>query len=99
MESFSETHLSSILLDRFDYKSDEVQNTVKELMNLSCEGKEILKDYFETGVLPPNEKNGLSLQKMREQTSMETTDIALIIIYDGIQRKLFSNETKNPTLS
>lgn len=99
MESFSETHLSSILLDRFDYKSDEVQNTVKELMNLSCEGKEILKDYLETGVLPPNEKNGLSLQKMREQTSMETTNIALIIIYDGIQRKLFSNETKKPTLS
>lgn len=88
MENLSETYLSNILFDRFDYKSDDVFNTVKELMKLSDEGKEILNDYLETGLLPPNEKNGLSLQKMRKQASSKTTDIALIIIYDGIQRKV-----------
>lgn len=88
MENLSETYLSDILLDRFDYKSDEVFNTVKELMELSDEGKRILNCYLETGVLPSNERNGLSLQKMRKQASSETTDIALIIIYDGIQRKV-----------
>lgn len=88
MANLSETYLSNILLDRFDYKSDEVFNTVRELMKLSDEGKEILNNYLDTGLLPPNEKNGLSLQKMRKQASSETTDIALIIIYDGIQRKV-----------
>ena len=88
MGNLSETYLSDILLDRFDYKSDEVVNTVKELMELSDEGKRILNCYLETGVLPSNERNGLSLQKMRKQASSATTDIALIIIYDGIQRKV-----------
>lgn len=88
MANLSETYLSNILLDRFDYKSDEVFNTVRELMKLSDEGKDILYDYLETGLLPPNEKNGLSLQKMRKQALSETTDIALIIIYDGIQRNV-----------
>ena len=45
MENLSETYLSDILLDRFDYKSDEVVNTVKELMELSDEGKRILNCY------------------------------------------------------
>ena len=88
MANLSETYLSDILLDRFDYKSDEVFNTVKELMELSDEGKRILNNYLESGLLPPNERNGLSLQIMRKQASSETTDIALIIIYDGIQRKI-----------
>lgn len=91
MANFSETYLFDILLERFDYKSDEVFNTVKQLMELSDEGKEILYNYLETGLLPPNEKNGLSLQKMRKQASSVTTDIALIIIYDGIQRKVSEN--------
>ena len=88
MENLSETYLSDILLDRFDYKSDDVFNTGKELMGLSEEGKRILNCYLETGVLPSNERNGLSLQKMRKQASAETTDIARIINYDGIQRKV-----------
>lgn len=88
MTDLTDKYLSNILLERFDYRSDEVQDTVKELMNLSDEGIKILNEYLETGTLPLNEKNGLSLQKMRKQMSAETTDIALIIIYDGIQKNL-----------
>lgn len=85
---YSEACLRDILLNRLDYKSSEINDTLKELINLSDRGKEILTDYLETGVLPPKEQNGLSLLEMRNQTPPETTDIALIIIYDGIQRKL-----------
>lgn len=88
MTLFSEISLRNILLERFDYRSDEVNDTIKELMALTDEGKSILNYYLETGMLPLCEQNGLSLKIMREQTSPEMKDIALIIIYDGIQRNL-----------
>lgn len=84
----SEKYLREILLDRFDYKSYDIEATVRELMNLSEDGKGILYEYFETGVLPIREKNGLSLSMMRKQASSEMTDIALIIIFDGLQKRI-----------
>lgn len=88
MISYSEDFLYDLLLDRFDYKVEDAKVTVKELMNLSDEGKEILKEYLETGFLPCIEKNGLSLQVMRTQVSYEMTDVALILIFDGIQKNM-----------
>ena len=49
MENLSETYLSDILLDRFDYKSDEVFITVKELMR----GKEFLIVILKQGCCHP----------------------------------------------
>lgn len=88
MSVISEKYLSEMLYERFDYKSNDIEVTVKELMKMSDDGKDILREYLESGVLPQREKNGLSLKMMREQASSEMTDVSLIIVYDGIQKKI-----------
>lgn len=87
MSVISEKYLNRMLFERFDYKSNDIEVTVKELMNMSEDGKDILCEYLERGVLPQREKNGLSLKMMREQASSEMTDVSLILVYDGIQKK------------
>lgn len=86
MNMFTKEILREKLLDLYDYKFDEVNATISELMSLSREGQAILMEYFFTGILPIAEKDGLSLRKMREQAVNEMTDIGLIVIYDGINR-------------
>lgn len=88
MSVISEKYLSEMLYERFDYKSNDIEVTVKELMKMSDDGKDILREYLESGVLPQREKNGLSLKMMREQASSEMTDVSLIVVYDGIQKKI-----------
>lgn len=88
MSVISENYLSEMLYERFDYKSNDIEVTVKELMKMSDDGKDILREYLESGVLPQREKNGLSLKMMREQASSEMTDVSLIVVYDGIQKKI-----------
>lgn len=96
MMDFSEQYLYDMLLDRFDYKSEDIKATIVELMKLSNEGKEILEEYLETGCLPLIEKNGLSLHMMRKQAPHEMTDIALILVFDGIQQHI---DSVNGTIS
>ncbi len=88
MSVISEKYLSEMLSERFDYKSNDIEVTVKELMNMSDDGIDILCEYLESGVLPKREKNGLSLKMMRKQASSEMTNISLIVVYDGIQKNI-----------
>lgn len=92
MKDLSKEELRDKLLYTLDYSSDEVEATLMGLMNMSGEGKDILKEYLESGVLPNREKNGLSLTTMRKQSIGDMTDIALILIYDGIQQNLFHSD-------
>ena len=42
MSVISEKYLSEMLSERFDYKSNDIEVTVKELMNMSDDGIDIL---------------------------------------------------------
>ena len=98
MADFSEQCLYDLLLDRFDYKSEDIKATIKELMKLSDKGKKILEEYIETGSLPLAKKNGLSLHMMRKQAPHEMTDIALILVFDGLQQHIDNvNDVISPT--
>lgn len=98
MADFSEQYLYDLLLDRFDYKSEDIKATIKELMKLSDKGKKNLEEYIETGSLPSAEKNGLSLHMMRKQAPHEMTDIALILVFDGLQQHIDNvNDVISPT--
>ncbi|WP_294547042.1 hypothetical protein [uncultured Bacteroides sp.] len=75
--------LRKILLDNYDYPTDEVDLTLQQIELLSPEGKEYLFFLLNTGDLPNVSYNDLSLKTMKSQNPA-MTDIAVLIIYDGM---------------
>lgn len=76
-------YIKDLLLEKFDYPSAEIDATVEQIKSMSENGRSILSEYCETGILPDSSVNGLSLLEMRKQ-SPEKSPIALILIYDGL---------------
>ncbi|WP_448779828.1 hypothetical protein [Bacteroides congonensis] len=79
--------LRRILLDNYDYPTEEVDSTLRQIELLSPEGKESLISLLNTGSLPDVSNNDLSLKTMKSQNP-EMTDIAVLIIYDGMTSPL-----------
>lgn len=75
--------LRRILLDNYDYPTEEVDLTLQQIELLSPTGKEYLIFLLNTGNLPNVSNNDLSLKIMKSQNP-EMTDIAVLIIYDGM---------------
>lgn len=87
MKWMPEDVLRRILLDNYDYPTEEVDSTLRQIELLSPEGKESLISLLNTGSLPDVSNNDLSLKTMKSQNP-EMTDIAVLIIYDGMTSPL-----------
>lgn len=87
MKWIPEDVLRRILLDNYDYPTEEVDSTLQQIELLSPEGKEYLISLLNNGSLPNVSINDLSLKAMKSQNP-EMKDIAVLIIYDGITRML-----------
>lgn len=87
MKWMPENVLRRILLDNYDYPTEEVDSTLRQIELLSPEGKEYLISLLNTGSLPDVSNNDLSLKTMKSQNP-KMTDIAVLIIYDGMTSPL-----------
>lgn len=80
--------LRDVLLYSLDYSVQDVESTLEALTKMTEEGKQILNEYLESGLLPDKERQGLSLREMRRKSGSDISDVALIILYDGLQESL-----------
>lgn len=76
-------YIKSLLLERFDYPSTEIDATTEQIISMSEMGRSLFDAFCETGILPDASRAGLSLREMSRQAPKQSP-IALIIIFDGL---------------
>ena len=86
-------YIKSLLLERFDYPSTEIDATVEQIISMSEAGRTLFSCFCQTGILPDASKSGLSLREMSRQAP-EQSPIALIIIFDGLLKAIDKLERK-----
>lgn len=84
--------LRDVLLYSLDYSVQDVESTLEALTKMTEEGKQILNEYLESGLLPDKERQGLSLREMRRKSGSDISDLALIILYDGLQGAMSNHQ-------
>lgn len=90
--SMDRDKLRDVLLYSLDYSVQDVESTLEALTKMTEEGKQILNEYLESGLLPDKERQGLSLREMRRKSGSDISDLALIILYDGLQGAMSNHQ-------
>lgn len=80
--------IRNALLYSLDYSANNVESTLDAVSKMTEDGQQILNEYLESGLLPERVGKGLSLREMRRKSGSDISDVALIILYDGLQESL-----------